>query len=326
MNAARNNSLRVALLAEQGERDRVGALLESGAIELVLDQLYDASFPVDLNGAQALLVSVHAQSDRARLEEILRESPIPVLIDAAAASDVKVEPERLLTRLQALVEYSNLEPLGPAQRARPELSLVHVASGDQGMARRVIVLEASVGGPMALARFLRALPSNLPVAFLLAQQISPSSQHLLVQQLDRCSGWRVAVPGNSERAEVGKVWVVPVSTSIEMYGDDRIRARQRPWASVRRPDIDYVLRNVAEVCGVRAGAIMFSGLGDDSARGCVAIKESGGFVWAQDAASCVVANMPEAARRSRVVEFSGTPEKLAQELISRCQLESTSIN
>ena len=71
---------------------------------------------------------------------------------------------------------------------------------------------------------------------------------------------------------------------------------------------------------------MFSGLGQDGSLGCAAVAEHGGFVWTQSPESCVIASMPEATRRSCNVEFSGTPEQLAQVLVTSCYSVSTSIN
>ena len=66
--------------------------------------------------------------------------------------------------------------------------------------------------------------------------------------------------------------------------------------------------------GAKAGTIIFSGMGDDGARGCEAIAEHGGVVWAQDIASCVVSSMPDQARKTGKVSFSANPEQLAKRL------------
>ena len=111
-----------------------------------------------------------------------------------------------------------------------------------------------------------------------------------------------------------------------MDASGRIRRCGTAWESVHRPDINAVLTDVAETFGVHCGAILFSGLGKDGASGCEAISKHGGFVRTQSSASCVISNLPEAARRSCQVELSGNPEELAHALVTRCQFEPTSIN
>lgn len=71
---------------------------------------------------------------------------------------------------------------------------------------------------------------------------------------------------------------------------------------------------------------MFSGLQGGGAQGCETIARHGGFVWTQTAQSCTLANLPAAVQRSAAVEFSGTPEQLAQELAFLCRQQSTTIN
>jgi len=190
----------------------------------------------------------------------------------------------------------------------------------------LVVLGASIGGPKAVARFLQALPDQLPVTFLLAQHISESFQGLLAGQLDRCSAWPVAMLGEGQSIEPGQVWMVPARHRIEMNAGGTIRRSDQAWESTQRPDINAVLRGAADTFGAQCGAIMFSGLGNDGTQGCASISKRGGFVWTQSSESCVISNLPEAARRSCKVEFSGTPEQLAQALTSRCRAERTSIN
>jgi chemosensory pili system protein ChpB (putative protein-glutamate methylesterase) len=210
--------------------------------------------------------------------------------------------------------------------SRPDLRVVRHETGGRVEAPRMIVLGASIGGPKAVARFLQALPENLPVAFLLAQHMSEDYQDLLVEQLDRCSGWPVALLGDDQTVEAGQVWLIPAESKIVMDAKGRVRRCGKAWESAHHPDINAVLSDVAETFGTRCGAILFSGLGKDGTRGCETVSRHGGFVWAQSSESCVISNLPEAARRSCKVELSGNPEELAQALVTCCQTESTSIN
>jgi chemosensory pili system protein ChpB (putative protein-glutamate methylesterase) len=75
-----------------------------------------------------------------------------------------------------------------------------------------------------------------------------------------------------------------------------------------------VITAVAERYGEMAGAIVFSGMGDDGAVGCRSMAEHGGVVWAQDVDSCVMSSMPDQARKTNNVTFSAEPRKLADEL------------
>lgn len=325
MENASQAALRVALLGEDYQRGEFRALLEDEGIQVVLDARFDLPLPDAWNGAEVLLVDMDESPERSDIADVLEQSPVPVLLNAGGVGTSLTWHRRLVGKLQGLARRSVAGTRVSAVRPRPELTLVH----DQDAAADgpwLVVLGASIGGPKAVARFLRALPVDLPVSFLLAQHISEAFQGLLVEQLDRSSGWPVGILGDTETIEPGQVWLVPSQVRIELEGRHTLKRLDEGWQSVQKPDIDAVLQSVAHAFGPRSGAILFSGLGKDGSGACNAISQNGGFVWAQSAESCVISNMPEAARRRCSVEFSGSPEQLAEALLARCQSEAVRPN
>ncbi len=326
MAEARQDVLRVALLAEKYQRDEFRELLESEGMEVVLDYGFGLPLPDVLNSAEVLLINMIDRPDHSQVQDILDQSPVPVLLNQGGIGSSTIWQRRLVGKLQTLANRSMPNASSNAHHSRPELRVVHDQGNNKAEAPWLVVLGASIGGPGAVAQFLRALPDELPVVLLLAQHISDSYQDLLAEQLDRCSTWPVAVLGEQQTLEAGQVWIVPADNPIEMAKDGTVRRSGGPWDSARRPDINAVLKSAAKTFGKRCGTIIFSGLGQDGSLGCVAIAEHGGFVWTQSPESCAIASMPEATRRSCNVELSGTPEQLAQMLMARCQSESASVN
>jgi len=319
-------SLRVALLAQDCERGEFRALLEDEGIEVVVDGRPDLPLPEDWRGADVLLVDMDDQPDRGQVESLLRNAPVPVLLNAGGVGSSVIWHRRLVGKLQILANRAVPNARIRAPRLRPDLQLVHGQADLGPEAPWLVVLGASIGGPKAVARFLQALPVDLPVTFLLGQHISEAFQDLLVEQLDRCSRWPVAVLGDSQTVEAGQVWLVPSECRIDIDERGVRRRNEQAWQSAQRPDIDALLHSVARVFRSRCGVILFSGLGKDGSRGCQAITSNGGFVWVQSAESCVIPNMPDAARRCCEVELSGSPEELARALATRCQTAQLGIN
>jgi len=326
MDKAPQATLRVALLADRVERNGIRVLLENQGIEVVLEGDFGLSLPTVWNGADVLLLGMHDQLDRDRIENVLQQSPVPVLINRGGIGNSDIWQRRLVSKLRVLAVRGVPNASIRAWHRLPEFPVVKGSDAGESETPWLVVLGASIGGPKAVARFLQALPDKLPVTFLLAQHISASFQDLLVEQLDRCSAWPVAMLGEGQNIEAGQVWMVPARNRIEMNAGGTIRRSDRAWESTQCPDINAVLCSTAETFGAQCGAIMFSGLGKDGSRGCASISECGGFVWAQSSESCVISNLPEAARRSCKVELSGTPEQLAQALTGRCKPERTSVN
>ena len=326
MDEAPQATLRVALLADSTERNEIRVLLEKQGIEVVFEGGFGFSLPAAWNGADVVLLGMRDQWGRDQIQDVLQQSPLPVLINRGGIGNGEIWLRRLVGKLRVLAERGVPNATVGSRHHQSQFRVVQDSNTGKSESPWLVVLGASIGGPKAIARFLQALPDKLPVTFLLAQHISESFQGLLVEQLDRCSAWPVAMLGEGQSIEPGQVWMVPARNRIEMNAGGTIRRSDRAWESTQRPDINAVLRSAAETFGAQCGAIMFSGLGKDGAQGCASISRCGGFVWAQSSESCVISNLPEAARRSCKVELSGTPEQLAQALSGRCKPECTSIS
>ena len=326
MNEAPQAAVRVALLADRNERAEFRALLENEGMEVVLDDGFELPLPESWNGADVLLVGMSEQQDRCHVQSVLQQSPVPVLLNQGGVGSSAIWQRRLVGTLQVLANRAFPAATLSTQRGRPELRVIQGQNSAEGGTPLLVVLGASMGGPGAVARFLQALPDDMPVVLLLVQHISGEYQDLLAEQLDRCSNWPVAVLGDEQSLAEGEVWMVPAENAIQVSTDRVVRRAAGGWDSAHRPDINAVLQHVAKTFGTRCGAIMFSGLGQDGTLGCKAIVEHGGFVWAQDAESCAVPSLPDATRQACKVELTGTPEQLAQALATRCRLESASIN
>ena len=329
MDESPQDVLRVAVLASEHERGGFCTVLEDEGVEVVLDGLLEFPLPDSWNGAEVLLVGMDdEQVDRAKVRGVLQQSPVPVLLNHGGIGQGEIWNRRLIGKLQTLARRAFPHAQIDAVRSsRPELRVVEDAVNSAGDSYPwVVVLGGSIGGPRALARFFAALPDSLPVVLLVAQHISESFQDLLVEQLDRCSSWPVALMGDEQALEAGQVWMVPAERAVEFDDQSRVKRSDRAWDSTCQPDIDALLEGVAGKWRQRCGVILFSGLGEDGSRGCTAVLQNGGFVWTQSAESCTISNLPDAAGRSCPIEFSGTPEELAEQLVVRCQLVQASIN
>ena len=326
MDRAPQATLRVALLAETVERKEMRMLLENQGIDVVFEGDCGLTLPTAWNEADVVLLTARDLLERKQIQDALQKSPLPVLLNQGGIGLSESWRRRLVSKLRVLAVRGVPNALNRSRHPRPEFRLVADSGSDRRKIPWLVVLAASIGGPKAVACFLQALPEKLPVTFLLAQHISEAFQDLLVEQLDRCSAWPVAMLGEGQNIEPGQVWMVPAKNRIELNSRGTIRRSARTWESMQRPDINAVLRGAADAFGAQSGAIMFSGLGKDGTQGCASISRRGGFVWTQSSESCVISNLPEAARRSCKVELSGTPEQLAQALAGRCKPDRSSVN
>ena len=190
-------------------------------------------------------------------------------------------------------------------------------SGIANLAREVWVLGASIGGPQAVKSFLRSLPANFPAGFILAQHIGVGFVSLLAEQLRQVTDLEVLTAEPGKRLLCGQLVVAPVEKRLVFDEYGYIQFAPITQRTIYSPSIDDVITEVARKYGKNSRAIIFSGMGSDGTKGCREVIASGGTVWAQDANSCVISSMADAARDADVVSASGQPEELARHLIEK---------
>lgn len=191
-------------------------------------------------------------------------------------------------------------------------------------ARSVWVLAASTGGPEAVGMFLDALvdpPAQL--ALIYAQHISPGGHKSLVQMLRKRTTLRVCGTHQHQTIEEGCLYVVSPNQAIDIVTPGRITPKQQPWSGRFTPSINQIIAKVARVYGIHGGAMMFTGMGEDGAKGCQLLHHLGGQVWIQTPASSAIDSMPRSVERLGCTRFAGNPKELAQALqrrLSGCAL------
>ncbi len=320
-------TVRVALVAEDAAREQgLRRLLEGAGIEVVVETSVDGfqADEVRARDADVLLVNLSRSTGLSveQLEALVENAPVPILFNEGGGPAGSAWAQRLMGKLNALVRAARAEGATPRHGPAPGAPAPAAPPAEPETPEdpaRIVVLGASLGGPQALKQFLGHLPADLPVCFILAQHIGESFLSLFVEQLDRVTPLRVAQARAGMRPAPGLVLVVPVEGRFELDPGGAIGFGPTPERRPFNPCIDEVMTAVAARFGARAQAIVFSGMGSDGAEGVRRIAERGGAVWAQDAASCVISGMPDAARRTGVVRTSASPARLAEKLTREVQ-------
>ncbi len=171
---------------------------------------------------------------------------------------------------------------------------------------------ASTGGPPALADLLAKLPKDFPVPLLVAQHITVGFTQGMVRWLSQVTPLPVDIAKDGERLEPGRVYF-PLDGHdllVDASGLARLqRSRGGPC-----PNGDVLLNSLAAVFGRRSGGVVLTGMGEDGARGLLAIRNAGGVTFSQDEASSVVFGMPRAALELKATD-QGVPLTSMPELI-----------
>lgn len=177
----------------------------------------------------------------------------------------------------------------------------------------VVAIGASTGGPAAVVELLRGLPADLAAPVLLAQHITPGFTQGLVEWLGREVALRVVVAAAGEAPRPGCVHVAPDDRSLTVSAGRRMQVERRPEGTIR-PSIDLLFESVARAWEGAGAGVLLTGMGDDGARGLLALHDRGGLTIAQTPDSCVVPSMPRSAIALGAVDHILPVEAIAPRL------------
>jgi len=160
-----------------------------------------------------------------------------------------------------------------------------------------VVVGVSTGGPNALADLVPQLPGDLPVPILIVQHMPPMFTRLLAERLDQTSAVHVREAGEGETVLPGEVLVAPGGRHLVVHRvgtEVRTGLSDAPPQNSCRPSVDVLFRAAARVYGANTLGVVLTGMGADGRAGSEHVREAGGHVLAQDAATSVVWGMPGA--------------------------------
>ncbi len=319
------DNIRIAITSDSiSHRNFLQKSMEHNGIEVVLNESLTEKFMTKLDHIESdvVLFDVEAIEDEhlEYLDQLLEQSRIPIIINDVSALTLN-EPKasskwnhNLLQKIADITGRNSWE----ADFSKVELfettNQVTVRDKDE-LAKNVWVLGASLGGPDALKRFLIHVPEELPVAFIIAQHIGENFVSLLAEQLDRYTEFNVFVPKEGHVIRHHEVLITPTYKRIVINPIGAVEYKDIAESTKYTPSINHTISDIATRYKNNSGAIIFSGMCDDGVEGCEALVAKGGQVWVQDPESCVISAMPESVAKTVSVDFSGTPEILAKQLV-----------
>ena len=185
---------------------------------------------------------------------------------------------------------------------------------------RIVAMGSSTGGVEALMTILSQFPANCPPT-VITQHMPASFTRSLAQRLDRTCAPEVQEAFEGAPLLPGTIYLAPGGEQhleIAGVGSQRCRLSAGDPVNGHRPSVDVLFRSVAAVAGKRAVGVILTGMGDDGARGLLAMRERGARTLGQDEASCVVYGMPRVAQVMGAVERQARIDRLAQLILDLC--------
>ena len=177
----------------------------------------------------------------------------------------------------------------------------------------VICVGGSAGGLDAYIRLLTHLPADMGVAIVIVNHITilPTKLHEILSHYTT-----MPVELITERLDIqpNHVFIIPANRDLHVSnGEFRLKPISKPrgWPDV----ITVFLCSLVRHWDGKLVAVIVSGLDGDGAAALSSIKQVGGITIAQSPETAKEPDMPESAIESGNIDFVGSPEGIAEELV-----------
>jgi len=188
------------------------------------------------------------------------------------------------------------------------------AASPQDLSFPIVGVGASAGGLEALEQFLRGVPPDSGMAFVVIQHLDPTHQGLLPELLQRASGMTVYQVKDRMRVRPNCVYVIPPNRDMSiLHGVLHLFEPVAP-RGLRLP-IDFFLRSLAEDRQQHSIGVILSGMGSDGTAGLRAIKEKAGLGLAQEPASAKFDSMPRSAIDAGLADLVAPAQELPGKIV-----------
>jgi Chemotaxis response regulator containing a CheY-like receiver domain and a methylesterase domain len=178
----------------------------------------------------------------------------------------------------------------------------------------IVGIGASAGGLEAFTQVLKHLPATTGMAYVFVQHLDPAHASLLSDLLARTTPMNVREAREGMEVEANHVYVIAPNTDLTLE-QSTLKLAPQTKTEGQHLSIDTFLSSLAESSHHQAIGVILSGTASDGTHGLQTIKERGGITLAQDVQSARASSMPQSAIAAGCVDFIGSPERIAKELI-----------
>jgi two-component system chemotaxis response regulator CheB len=244
------------------------------------------------------------------IKRVMAECPTPIVVFAAAladhnlawkalesgAAEVFAKPTGGLDAVTVANLAAALRRAASARVARQAAfepappTQIHRSSMRGGTA--VIGIVGSTGAPRVLQNIVASLSPDFPWPICIVQHTLRGFTESLVSWLASYSSLPVELARHGDELRRGTVVVAPDDHHLEIHAKGRIHLDPGPSVDGHRPSATVLLRSLAAAYGVRAAALVLTGMGRDGAEGAASIDAARGLVIVEEPSTAMLPGMP----------------------------------
>ncbi|MCI8372671.1 MAG: chemotaxis response regulator protein-glutamate methylesterase [Lachnospiraceae bacterium] len=244
-------------------------------ISSLSDKVFDA-----MNAGAVDFVAKPAVSSRAQLEDFIKNE---LLVKIKIASTAKI---------------SNIKKTVMMQGQQQQLN-VHKNN-------HIVAIGASTGGTEAIFSVVKEYGTDIP-GIVCVQHMPPGFTAMYAKRLNDQCRIQVKEAETGDRVLPGHMLIAPGGDRhmrlVKMKDGFQVEVKAGPRVNGHCPSVDVLFESVARNAGRDAVGIILTGMGNDGAKGLLAMRKAGARTIGQDESTCVVYGMPMEAYKLGAVEY-----------------------
>jgi len=179
----------------------------------------------------------------------------------------------------------------------------------------IVGIGASAGGLEALEQFLRHVPEDSGMAFVIVQHLDPTHKGMMSELLQRATGMKISQVRDHMQVQPNCVYVIPPNRDMTILHGFLYLFEPAAPRGLRLP-IDLFLRSLAQDQQQGSIGVVLSGMGSDGTLGLRAIKEMAGLALVQDPATAKFDSMPRSAIEAGLADIVAPVEELPEKIVA----------
>lgn len=166
-----------------------------------------------------------------------------------------------------------------------------------GELSKLILIGSSTGGPGHIDKIVKGLSRSFKGTIVIAQHISPSFIESFTRQIGMISSVVVHSVRDGMRVDPSAIYVCSGECRLVQSKNAIYFSQNEQRETIYTPDIDTLFLSASELSSsIKRMGIILTGIGDDGAKGSLALFNGGGYCMFENEESAIVFGMPKRAK------------------------------
>ncbi|MCL2146251.1 MAG: chemotaxis response regulator protein-glutamate methylesterase [Synergistaceae bacterium] len=163
--------------------------------------------------------------------------------------------------------------------------------------KKIIVIGASTGGPLALQKVLTSIPGDFPAPIAIVQHMPPHFTNSFAKRLDSISQLKIIEGYDGLNLKSGMAVIAP--SGMHMLVKKRndcifCSLSDAPSVLSVKPAANLLFLSAADEFGGGVVGVILTGMGKDGAEGAIVLQKQGAHIIAESKETCIIYGMPRA--------------------------------